>query len=365
MRSYAVAALLAGAAVASPVPQGFDFNAIDALDPVATPSIPIVNAAAAQTTITFSATLAASSVSSAVLANPSDTSLKMVKRVDDSACAVQPAADDTDENFSSNTAFSDAATDAVTPDGWTLAYSNQAGSSEGVYGYMGYSILDTYDTASCAAQCDAIVGCSSVNIYFERDPSIDPTSTCSNPPSETVIKCVYYGGPVTPASATNLGQWRYDFHVVIAGSNGYVNNSIATPPGFQPPASLGNAAINAPLDCGGHDTYMGVKTFTAGPFDAGLCAAACSSQSQYNLAYPPQGGVAQTCQFFNTYVLYNGSQSVGQYCALYNETWPASYATNVGQWRGEDHFTVGYSYAFSNTTGGADQPARCANPASP
>jgi len=69
-------------------------------------------------------------------------------------------------------------------------------------------------------------------------------------------------------------------------------------------------------------------------------------------------------RFFNTYVLYNGTQAVGQYCAMYNETWSASYATNVGQWRGADWFSIGYSYAFSNTTGGADQPTSCANPSS-
>ncbi|KAK0786779.1 hypothetical protein LTR02_009572 [Friedmanniomyces endolithicus] len=365
MRSYAMAALLAGAAIASPLPQGLDFAAIDALDPVPTPSIPIVNAAAAQTTITFAATLAASSVSAAIQANPTDTTPKMVKRVDDSSCAVQPAADDTADNFSSNTAFSDAANGAVTPAGWTLAYANQAGSSQSVYGYMGYSVLSSYDTAACTAECDAIEGCSSVNIYYERDPSVDPTSTCTNPPSSTAIKCVYYGGPVTASSATNDGQWRYDFHVVIAGSNGYVNNSIATPSGYSGPIPLGNAAINAPLDCAGHDTYMGVKIFTSGPFDAGLCAAACSSQSEYNLAHPPSDWEAQTCQFFNTYVLYDGSESVGQYCTLYNETWRASYATNDGQWRGEDHYTIGYSYAFSNSTGGADEPATCANAANP
>ena len=30
------------------------------------------------------------------------------------------------------------------------------------------------------------------------------------------------GGIVSRANADNFGQWRDDFHVVIAGSNGYV-----------------------------------------------------------------------------------------------------------------------------------------------
>lgn len=153
--------------------------------------------------------------------------------------------------------------------------------------------------------------------------------------------------------------------MVISGSNAYTSNSIATPAGYSGAVALGNAAINAPLDCNGKDTYMGVKLFTTGPFDAGLCAAACTSQSKYNRAHPPKSGIAQTCQFFSTYILYNGTQSVGQYCSLYNETWPASYATNVGQWRGKNHYTIAYSYTFSNTTAGADKPAGCANKASP
>ncbi|KAF2768369.1 hypothetical protein EJ03DRAFT_262594, partial [Teratosphaeria nubilosa] len=264
-------------------------------------------------------------------------------------CNPAPASTDTAANFASNTAYQNAALNAVTPAGYQLAYQNATGSSQGVYGYMGYSVLSSYDVKGCSASCDATVGCQSFNIYYERDPSTDPTDTCTNPASTVVIKCVYYGGPVTQASATNYGQYRDDFQVLISGSNGYVNHSIATPPGYSGAVALGNSAINAPLDCNGADTYMGVKIFTNGPFDAGLCAAACSATSDYDRAHPPANGIAQTCQFFNTYVLYNDSAAVGQYCAMYNETWPASFATNNGQYRGSDYFSIGYSYAFSNS----------------
>lgn len=365
MRSYAVVALLAGAVIGSPVPQDLDWEAIAELAPIPSASIPVVDAAAMATTVSVQASSSAvASVSSAVQADPTNVTPKMAKR-DNSQCAVQPAADDTDVNFSNTVAFSDAASGAQTPPGWTLAYSNQNGSSQGVYGYMGYSVLDTYDVATCASRCDAVQGCVSYNVYFERDPSVSPTAFCSNPPSESVNKCVYYGGPVTQASATNNGQWRDDFHVVIAGSNGYVNNSIETPAGYQSAVALGNGAIQAPSDCNGAGTYMGVKIFTSGPFDASLCAAACSATSDYDRRHPPASGIPQTCQFFNTYVLYNGTQAVGQYCAMYNDTWPAAFATNVGQWRGNDHFSIGYSYAFSNSTGGADEPSACTNPSHP
>lgn len=362
MQYYALAALLAGA-IATPVPQDLDWTAIDSLDPVPSADVPVVNAAAVASTVSYEPAEAATSVAAAVKADPTDVTPKMKR--DDSACATQPTADDTDTNFSSNPAFSSAATSASTPAGYVQAYQNQAGSSEGIYGYMGYSVLQTYDVAACSASCDAVNGCQSFNIYFERDPSVDPSSTCSNPPSTTVIKCVYYGGPVTASSATNVGQWRNDFHVVIAGSNGYVNHSITAPTGYNGAVYLGNSAINAPLDCNHHDTYMGVKIFTSGPFDANLCATACSAQSDYNRRHPAKNGFFQTCQFFNTYVLYKNNAAVGQYCSLYNETWSPSFATNNGQYRGSDHYTIGYSYAFSNTTGGADQPAGCTNPSHP
>ena len=152
---------------------------------------------------------------------------------------------------------------------------------------------------------------------------------------------------------------------MIEGSNGYVNKSIATPDGYTGPVYLGDAAINAPLDCNGEDTYMGVKIFTKGPFDAGLCAAACTSQSNYNLAHAPADKPAQTCQFFNTYVLYKNKKAVGQYCSLYSQSWPATFATNRGQHRGQDDYTIDYSYTFSNTTANADKPSGCTNPTSP
>lgn len=130
-----------------------------------------------------------------------------------------------------------------------------------------------------------------------------------------------------------------------------MNRTIEPAAGYSQPTYLGQAAINAPNDCNGGYTYMGVKIWTDGPFDASKCAAACSGVSDYNRANPPSNGAApQTCQFFNTYVLLRNGTSVGQYCAMYNETWSASTATNVGQWRGYDHYTVDYSYAFSNTT---------------
>jgi hypothetical protein len=62
----------------------------------------------------------------------------------------------------------------------------------------------------------------------------------------------------------NFGQWRNQFQVAIAGSNGYVNNTIAQVPGYGPAVPLGNAAINSPYDQYGFDSYMGSSIFVVG-----------------------------------------------------------------------------------------------------
>ena len=240
---------------------------------------------------------------------------------------------------------------------------------------MGYSVLSgsSYDTQECAKRCNDAKGCQSFNLYYERAPSVDPSDACTNPVSQTVLKCVYYGGPVSQATATNDGQWRRDFHVLIAGSNGYVNKAIATPDGYQPAISLGQVTMNVPVkDCAGNPTYLGVKTFQDGPFSADKCAAACTATSDFDRANPHVwvNGKPRLCQMFVTYILYNGTTATGQFCAMYDQSWPTSFATERGQWRdnGKSWFNMDYSYMFYNTTGGADKAltsATCDNPPAP
>ena len=51
--------------------------------------------------------------------------------------------------------------------------------------------------------------------------------------------------------------------------------------------------------------------------------------------------------FFNAYVLSENGVPQGLYCSLYNETWGPSYATNYGQYRGNDEYSVSDSYSYS------------------
>lgn len=45
---------------------------------------------------------------------------------------------------------------------------------------------------------------------------------------------------------------------------------------------------------------------------------------------------------------------------LYNQTWAATYATNDGQWRGTDHYTIQSSYIASNATNPGTCPSKVA-----
>jgi len=73
--------------------------------------------------------------------------------------------------------------------------------------YMGYTLLDSYNVSRCGAKCTLIPGCRAFNIYFERDPIVDPTSpACDDPGSTTNIKCVFWGGPVSSRTAVR-SRW--------------------------------------------------------------------------------------------------------------------------------------------------------------
>ncbi|KAG9644531.1 hypothetical protein KCU69_g17997, partial [Aureobasidium melanogenum] len=152
---------------------------------------------------------------------------------------------------------------------------------------------------------------------------------------------------VSEVEANPLPQRRdTDLHrrdIVVETSSGYTSN-----------VQIQDAAISAPKNCQGSDTFLGSKLFTTGPFDTTLCAAACTAQSEYNVRHPPAGGVAKTCQFYNTYAMYRNGVYQGQYCAMYTQAWDASYAKNDGQWRGSVHYTMGLSYIASNATQSGD-----------
>jgi hypothetical protein len=111
------------------------------------------------------------------------------------------------------------ASNAPTPYGYSLVASNLQASMS-ASNYMGLYTLTSYNPAFCQSKCDQASGCVAFNIYFERDPTLDPNAmNCRDPASTTNIKCTLWGVPLSAAEATNDGQYRNEFQVVIAGSN--------------------------------------------------------------------------------------------------------------------------------------------------
>ncbi|KAL8837439.1 MAG: hypothetical protein Q9170_002524 [Blastenia crenularia] len=274
----------------------------------------------------------------------------------DGTCAAQPAGSgpvsspDTVDAFLDNPVYAALANNASTPDGYSIVMQNGGGSLS-ASNYMGLKTLKSYDTLGCASLCDQASGCQAFNMYIERDPTLDPNvASCPNPPSLTNYKCTLWGAAVSAAEATNKGQWRDSFQVVIAGSNAY--NKASPPPGiscYTGPVELGGA-INAPYNAQGQNTYMGYKyhPFSQSQgYDPSTCAADCNSQTAYNKRHPAADGSYQTCIFFNAYVLSMNGIPQGLYCSMYTQVWAASYATNYGQYRGTDRYTVSRSYSYS------------------
>jgi len=132
---------------------------------------------------------------------------------------------DTSDAFLANPVYNSTASSAVAPSGYSLAFGPQQGSQQQA-GYRGLYTLTSYDPSACAAKCDEDSKCQAFNIFFERDPAVDPDCQ-ANPASFTNIKCTLYGYPVDGRMATNAASYRggadasgTTFTVVTAGSNG-------------------------------------------------------------------------------------------------------------------------------------------------
>jgi hypothetical protein len=121
----------------------------------------------------------------------------------------------------SSNSLRNAARTAGTPSGYKKEFSDEQASTQQI-GYLTYKNIDdgTYNVNQCAEFCNSEKFCLGFNIFFERDPKYNPASTCPDPQPITNVKCAIYGYPVAEASATNSGQFREQFHVVIVGSNG-------------------------------------------------------------------------------------------------------------------------------------------------
>ncbi|KAG9713431.1 hypothetical protein KCU73_g16520, partial [Aureobasidium melanogenum] len=117
--------------------------------------------------------------------------------------------------------------------------------------YLGYQQLSSYDPKACSAYCNARSDCNAFNIYIQRTPTFIPDDSCPNPTAGASITCALYGSAVDASQATNIGQYRKDFMVVIQGSNGYNLNPVpASVSSFQGPTALDAVAYSSNIYLG-------------------------------------------------------------------------------------------------------------------
>jgi hypothetical protein len=122
--------------------------------------------------------------------------------------------------FLQNPDFSIIARNSAALGYYTSVYSNEYASSVSER-YLRYDELEVYSASNCSKQCDQTEGCQAFNIYFERMPTLNLGPKCKTSLSSTMIKCVLWGSKLNESDATNRGYSRWDFEVVIAGSNAY------------------------------------------------------------------------------------------------------------------------------------------------
>ncbi|KAI5262334.1 hypothetical protein E4T47_09293 [Aureobasidium subglaciale] len=353
-------------------------------------------------------------------------------------CAPQPdgygpkVTPDTDEAFVSYAPFHSMASAAPTVvpsnngagNAYQQTFKDLSGSSS-ANSYLGLYTLTSYSPADCAAHCDTTALCTAFNIYIERDPSQNPTKNdstaptvwgywCPQPSSITNFKCTLWGSNLDASTATNQGGYRGDFHVVIAGSNGYDATNTTLPPpvvdtvdnststavvssilstatavssssssisssASSVSVSASSSAIKSsstsssavatptattpkgptwtsPKTCGGKainapNYWMGSKFFP-GPFNPQVCADYASYQHVLNKKSAIAAGKSYftPCNSFNAYYLHKNGIPHGTYCALYDASISTSYATYTGGWSGNNKYDCRQSYQYTRQT---------------
>ncbi|GKT67116.1 CND3 protein [Colletotrichum tofieldiae] len=273
-------------------------------------------------------------------------------------CAVQPdgmtgngphVEPDTVEAFEAYEPFHQDALTAKTPAGYASTFKD-LNASVNANSYLGLYTLKSYDVAQCASLCDSTNLCTGINIYIERDPSINPAGcSCTNPASISNYKCTLWGSGVDKAAATNFGEWRDSFQVVIAASNGYEktnNTTPTTPSGWTNPQNCSSVFHNHPTTCMG-------QMFFPGPFDINVCASYAASQNTKNSKYLGLGSWASwfgysplRCNFFNAFMVKQNGIAKGTYCSLFTQQYAPSAATYKPASSGDVYWGVESSWSF-------------------
>ncbi|KAF4312687.1 hypothetical protein GTA08_BOTSDO11651 [Botryosphaeria dothidea] len=324
--------------------------------------------ASTSTAVTTATSTSATSTAATSTSTSSSTTVEAAATTVGPYCTALPTGSgpvpspDTDSAFLSYSAFHSSASAAAAPTGvpanYNLNFTDLNGATQ-LSTYLTYKTLDTYNAKSCADFCDATSLCTGFNIYFERDPSKDGnTGDClsADLASTTNIKCALFGSSVSKDSATNAGQWRNNFHVVITGSNGYNKApAVVSPPDCNKGSK--NSGWKSGSKCGG--SGMMVKSgnligqrFFSGPFDPSLCAAYAEAQVALNQKAASWWNLwtYQPCNSFNAVALIKNKITVGTYCSLFNVDVSSNTCSYNGGKSGSDSFEISFSFNYALKT---------------
>jgi len=172
---------LVAMAAAAPTPQAIDFG--DVIDDQGPP--PSVSYASMPTIISVNPSSLASAAAAEITQEPltlhstdiTATGSALAKRTNiakrdySSTCtnAPQPtgaglvSSPDTASAFLVNPYYASVASAAPTPSGYVNKFTALNGENN-AYAYLGYALLQSYDTQACASKCDKITGCSAINV---------------------------------------------------------------------------------------------------------------------------------------------------------------------------------------------------------
>ncbi|PNS13815.1 hypothetical protein CAC42_1306 [Sphaceloma murrayae] len=259
----------------------------------------------------------------------------------------------TPNGFLTDTSLLNQATGVLAPAGFTTNFTGQYGSLF-ASNYLGYYQISSYSPSACSAICDSISNCKGFNLYFERDPVVNPAAACPNPSAGVTVRCAIWGSSISGAQAKNIGEWRTDFMVVISGSNGYLKNTApAAISGYTGPTALaGLVNVNS---LNGKNVVAG-SGYYPGTYDPSQCSALCASTNSGNKAAAAAAGntTYTACAYVNSAILSVGGVAQGTYCSLYTTPDVASYATlYTSKYNGVSYdITYSYGYALNNADGG-------------
>jgi hypothetical protein len=216
MRRGIAALAVCASIVSAQSTTSIDIDAISVAIPTSVFNLPVVYVTAEDAPTITATTLATTAIPSSdpsatnVFDSPADvtaalssaselaaaTSSAAVDKRGASSCVPQPTGinysvkPDTAAGWVADTVLpaSASAANKAVPTGYVSSFV-ALNASNSADGYMGFTLMTSYDIPGCAAKCNAISGCNSFNIYFERDPSVNPDdASCSDPPSTVQVK---------------------------------------------------------------------------------------------------------------------------------------------------------------------------------